>query len=220
MLTKYLSVSLAALRTVLNVPTLLVSIKAVQMYADEKEGVGSDHVIVGVVTLAVHLALYLHSDNFLFCFFPNRRVPWGKPTANTNFVKYVGAVLFALLYCFNDPGTQLLLIFFILPVKLFNFSLIWWSAPYYSKAVDFYFLSSHFAAAYMYTLVLLKSLMGSQGDTKSTNVTLMVLTSLTLIVLISCLYLGREHSLRQAFLKAGVKPRLMKSQLVQLIRLS
>lgn len=182
-------------------------------------GVGSHHCIMAVLTLAVHVGLYLHSDNLLFCFFPDRRVPWGKPTANSNFLKYIGALLFALLYCFTDPSTHLLLFFFILPIKFFNFSLIWWSAPYYSRAVDFTCLSSHFAAGYIYTLALLKSLMGGNTHESKSNVTLMVLTSLTLIVLTSSLCLGREHSLHKAWLKAGVKPRLMKSQLVQLIRL-
>lgn len=169
------------------------------LYAKSMLGIDTGHLILAILILIIHLILYLYSEYFL-----NRQIPWVKPNAYTSIFHYIGPILFALNYCFDDAGIHLTLFFFIIPVTIFKFSLIWFLAPHYSRAVDYFNIGANFASAYIYVLALLKNYLNSP---KGTNVTLAIFTILVLIVALITLCFLREHSLRQAFIKAGSQPK-------------
>eukprot|EP00347_Sterkiella_histriomuscorum_P024090 403332344 len=106
LLRKTLITTLKANNTFLMVPILVVIFQTfrIGIQTSFEEDIQVYHLAVAIITLIIQISLYLFTENFVFCFFPNKQIPWSRPMPNIDLLKYANNTTFAILLIFDHKS--------------------------------------------------------------------------------------------------------------------
>jgi len=59
---------------------------------------------MAVLSLLLFSFLYVYIEIFLYCYYPNFRIPWANALTTVNFIDFFSAILYSMLY--STPETN------------------------------------------------------------------------------------------------------------------
>jgi hypothetical protein len=161
----------------------------------------SYHTIMAVLSLLMQLLLYLFTENFFFCFFPNMNIPWSKPTSRVDFTKFIVNIAYAVLLTFSEEnGTAEIVLFCLIAVFQLGETIIqFMSIPYYSFYIDKALLIPSSFLSYIYITGVIRSFL----QIKTSKISFMIIFSINFLFLMLFIYKIRVTFIRRKFLKSN-----------------
>lgn len=138
---------------------------------------------MAVLSLLLFTALYTYKEIFLYCYYPNYKIPWANALSTANFVDYFSAILYAVLYS-TDPQnkTQIIVLVILLVVaEIFYSGMLWMTIPYYNRLVETIYFAKITSLVYIYVVAALREIIVSSDTVSKVSFNIVFVISLIIV---------------------------------------
>ena len=173
--------------------------------------------VLAILALIMQVSLFVFTENFLFCFFPNVKIPWAKPTARVEIKKLLINIAYAVLFSFAFKGgvTETVLFSIVTMFQLLDTIFQFFSIPHYNFYVDKAVLICSSFLSYIYLIGVIRLFL----KINEPKISFIVTISVNFLFLLLFIYRIRVTIIRRRFLEPHKGIIDFQIQLVQLARL-